>query len=160
MTGRTEKLVVLFLAAGFLLFLVFCSCRNENLIDPLDILDSHNPEMWDQIANCDLLTANSQAQLVPPPVEGTVHIWTGTNPTSGSICIHYDLPSEMNVSLAVYSEKGEKVATIVRERQTADTYGYEWNLADNNGIQVANGTYRAYFMAGDYVTHGDIVVRR
>ncbi|MCX5801023.1 MAG: hypothetical protein NTX17_06510 [Candidatus Eisenbacteria bacterium] len=160
MTERTEKLVVLFLAMGFLLFLIFCSCKNENLIDPLDILDSHNPETWRQVRDCEGLTASSQARLVPPPVEGTVDICTGPNPTSGSICFQYVLPSEMNVSLAIYSEKGEKVTTIVRERQTANTYVYVWDLADDNGIQVANGTYRAYFMAGDYVTHGDIVVQR
>jgi hypothetical protein len=157
---RAEKLLILFLTSGFLLFLVVCSCKNQNLIDPLDILDPHNPETWRVCGDCGTFTPNSQSRLAPPPQEGEVDICTGPNPTSGPICIQYVLSAEMNVSLAVYTQKGEKVASIVRQRQSAGAYFYQWKLEDDSGRQVDNGTYRAYFMAGSFTTYGDITVRR
>jgi hypothetical protein len=160
LTKRAEKLLILALVTGFFLFLVFCSCKNENLIDPLDILDPDNPAMWPVSFDCGILTPGSQSSLVPQPGEEEIQIWTGPNPTSGPICIQYVLPAVRNVSLAVYTQKGEKLATIVREQQSAGTYIQRWNLEDDSGIPVADGTYRAYFMAGGFVSHGDIIVQR
>jgi hypothetical protein len=160
LTQRAEKLLILFLMSGFFLFLAVCSCKNQNLIDPLDILDPRNPETWRVCGDCGTFTPNSQSRPVPPPQEGEVDICTGPNPTSEPICIQYVLPTEMNVSLAVYTQKGEKVATIVRQRQSAGAYFYQWKLEDDSGSPVDNGTYRAYFMAGSFTTYGDITVQR
>jgi len=160
MTGRAEKLLILLVMAGFFLFLLICSCKNENLIDPLDILDPNRPEMWSVCADCGLLPLDSGAQSAPPPGGGEISVCTGPNPTSEPICFQYVLPSEMDVALAIYSQKGEKVASIVRERQTVGGHFATWNLTDDNGNQVINGTYRAYFMAGGFGSHGDIVVSR
>lgn len=166
MTPRAEKLLILFLMSGLFLFLVVCSCKNENLIDPLDILDPHNPEMWPICSPaCGSSQVGSQSELIPPPENGGIYICTGPNPTSGPVCIQYDLSgqtAEVNVSIAIYTQKGEKVASLVRERQppAPSPYSTEWNLQDDSGIQVDNGTYRAYFMAGSVVTHGDITVQR
>jgi len=159
LSKRIEKIVVLSLLAGFLLFLVLCSCKNENLVDPLDILDKNHPEMWTICADCGLLSAAGRTVLAPPP-EGGVSICTGTNPTSGPICFQYVLGSDMDVALSIYSEKGEKVATIVRERQSTGGHVQEWNLQYDSGVAVPNGTYRAYFLAGGSVTNGDIIVLR
>jgi hypothetical protein len=166
LTQRVENVLILFLMTGFFLFLVFCSCKNENLIDPLDILDPHNPDMW-PICNpaCGASLASNRPELMPPPEQGEIYICTGPNPTSEPICIQYDLSgqtSEANVSIVIYTQKGEKVATLVRERQSPSPspYAVEWNLEYDSGVPVANATYRAYFMAGGFVTHGDITVLR
>ena len=145
---------------GFFLFLVVCSCKNENLIDPLDILDKDNLDKWPVCADCGIPTPIDQPLPAPPPEGGEIYICTSSNPTSEPICLQYVLPSDMNVSLAVYTSKGEKVATIVREREIAGAQVHQWNLENDSGIPVVNGTYRAYFMAGGFVTHGDIVVQR
>ncbi len=165
MTAHTEKLFVLALVGGLLLFLLLCSCEKENLIDPPDFFESAksyssaNPDFWSECDHgCGLFTPASLPAAPPPG--GSVFICTGPNPTSGPFCIEYTIQSEEDVAMSVYSQKGEKLRTLVRARQSALTHSASWDLTDDSGREVPNGTYRVFFKAGDYVTHGDVIVRR
>jgi hypothetical protein len=166
LTANTERLFVLALVGGLSLFFLLCSCEKENLIDPPDFFEaaesysSGNPDFWSECDHsCGLLTPPSQPVAAPPP-GGDVFICTGPNPTSGPICIEYVLQSETDVAMSVYSQKGEKLRTLVRARQPALTHYTSWDLTDDSGREVPNGTFRVFFKADDYVTHGDIIVRR
>jgi hypothetical protein len=163
---RAEKLLVLTLVGSLLLFFLFCSCENKNLIDPLDFFDSADdyvsgdPDFWPECAHsCGTLAPPVQSRLAPPP-GGDITVCTGPNPTSGPFCIEYVLREEADVALSVYSQKGEKIKTLVRARQTALTRSVNWDLTDDDGRGVVDGTYRVFFKAGEYVTHGDVIVRR
>ncbi len=156
MSHRYERLLALSLVCGFLLFFFACSCDKENLIEPPDFFDPNNPQRWPICPTCGLSPA--PGPYAAPPPTGT-SICTGDNPTSGPLCIEYTISVESNVSLAIYTPKGEEVITLVRERQPAGTYTEFWELNDNDGNAVATGTYRGYFKAGDFQTHGDIAVQ-
>lgn len=164
MSKRTEKLFVLTLVGSFLLFLMLCSCDNENLIDPpnffesADSYSSGDPDFWPQCTHtCGTPALPPHSNAAPPPGD-EILICTGPTPTPGPICLEYTLHSQADVAIAVYSQKGEKIKTLVRERQFAVTYSCMWDLTDDSGRGVTNGTYRVFFKAGDYVTHGDIIV--
>jgi len=166
LTKRAETLVVLTLVGAFFVFVMLCSCDKENLIDPPDFFQSADtyiagdPDFWSECDHpCGSFAPPPQSISAPPP-NGDILICTGPNPTSGPICIEYVLRTEADVAMSVYSQKGEKLKTLVRSRQSALTRSTEWDLTDDSGREVANGTYRVFFKAGDYVTHGDVIVRR
>ncbi|UCF79621.1 MAG: hypothetical protein JSW03_05105 [Candidatus Eiseniibacteriota bacterium] len=165
--GRyTERFFVLTLLGAFLIFTALCSCEKENLIDPPDFFesadsyDAGSPDFWPVCPySCGDLVPSPEAQAAPPP-GGDIYICTGPNPTSGPFCVEYTLRAEADVAMSVYSQKGEKINSLVRENQLPLTYSRTWDLTDEDGRQVPNGTYRVFFKAGDYVTHGDVIVRR
>jgi hypothetical protein len=55
--------------------------------------------------------------------------------------ISYTLPVTGNVELSVYSTSGRLVKTLVDGVVEAGERSATWNLADQNGRRVANGTY-------------------
>ncbi|MFH0778188.1 MAG: hypothetical protein V2A71_06105 [Candidatus Eisenbacteria bacterium] len=169
MRGRSEVLLICSLLAGFLAFLVVCSCEKGNVIEPADFFDiansydPNNPDFWPVCLDCgapSLLAPVPELPASAAPPGGEFVICTGPNPTSGPFCIRYELKSEADVLIIIFSEKAEKVITLVREHRLAGTYHHMWELTDDTNRLVENGRYRAFFKAGNYETHGDIIVKR
>jgi hypothetical protein len=66
------------------------------------------------------------------------------NPFNPTTKINYELPSTNYVDLNIYNALGQKVATLVSERQAAGSYQVKW---DASGF--ASGTYYYLLQAGE-----------
>jgi len=65
------------------------------------------------------------------------------NPFNGSTNIKYSLPNdtEENVKLVIYNLLGQKVKTLVNEKQAAGNYNVVWNGKDETDKPCASGIY-------------------
>jgi len=64
------------------------------------------------------------------------------NPFNPKTVIRYELPVNCNVDLSIYNLLGQKVATLVNEKQPAGKYSVNWNTALASGGQgFASGVY-------------------
>lgn len=63
------------------------------------------------------------------------------NPFNASTTIKYDLPRATRVEVLVYNILGQKVKSLVDEKQEAGKYQIDWNGTNNSGVQVASGLY-------------------
>ena len=59
----------------------------------------------------------------------------------GKTVISYQLPVFSNVDLQIYNILGQKVVTLVSEKQPEGTYKLEWNGRNSHGQQVSSGIY-------------------
>ena len=73
------------------------------------------------------------------------------NPFNPSTIIHYALPKISNVTVAIYNSIGQKVSTLVNQKQSAGNYSVNWNGVDNYGNYVSSGVYFYQIKAGDFV---------
>ena len=67
------------------------------------------------------------------------------NPFNPSTVIRWRLPVESQVELSIYSISGEKVVTLVSERQTAGRHQIVWDARD-----VASGVYYYRIQTGKF----------
>jgi len=67
------------------------------------------------------------------------------NPFNAATTIHYQLPVDTDVKLEVYNTLGQKVATVVDERQQAGYKSVIWDASD-----VSSGLYFYKLTAGDF----------
>ena len=63
------------------------------------------------------------------------------NPFNPITLIEYVLPSDGEVSLAVYDGRGRRVRTLVEGRQADGRKRVEWDGRDDSGREVASGVY-------------------
>jgi hypothetical protein len=63
------------------------------------------------------------------------------NPFNPATTIRYRLPRVAQVRLEIYNVLGQKIKTLVDERQEATSYTVEWDGANAAGLQVAAGMY-------------------
>jgi hypothetical protein len=68
------------------------------------------------------------------------------NPFNPATVISYQLPVSAEVELIVFSVTGQKVATLISERQAAGTHKYEWDAS-----AFASGVYFCRLTAGEFV---------
>jgi hypothetical protein len=66
------------------------------------------------------------------------------NPFNSSTMIGYNLSSNSDVELAIYSLSGERVSTLVSKRQNAGYHQFRWDPE-----QLASGIYYYYLRAGN-----------
>jgi flagellar hook assembly protein FlgD len=59
--------------------------------------------------------------------------------------INYQLPMTSDVELSVYNLLGQKVATLVNERQNAGQHQVKWDASE-----FSNDVYYYQLVAGDY----------
>lgn len=71
------------------------------------------------------------------------------NPFNPCTIISYQLPKSNNVELSVYNLLGQKVATLVSEKQKAGYFQVKWDASRSAGI--ASGIYLYRLEAGDFV---------
>ena len=67
-----------------------------------------------------------------------------------STTIHYQLPEEAEVHLAIYDILGQQVRNIVDRVQPGGIYQVSWNGKDDGGREVASGVYFYQLRAGAF----------
>ncbi|MEL6821299.1 MAG: FlgD immunoglobulin-like domain containing protein, partial [Calditrichota bacterium] len=72
------------------------------------------------------------------------------NPFNPSTSIRYQLPKSAEVSLVVYNTLGQKVHTLVNQRQEIGVYEAKWDGRNENGVAVSSGIYIYRFETADY----------
>ena len=65
------------------------------------------------------------------------------NPFNAQTTLRYRLNADGPVQLDVYSLSGQKVRTLVDQKQSAGVYSVAWNGQDDDGRSVASGVYLA-----------------
>ena len=73
------------------------------------------------------------------------------NPFNPATTISYDLPGSAVVILTIYNVLGEKVRTLICEKQTTGRKSIVWNGRDNNGKEVSSGVYFCRLEIGNNV---------
>ncbi|RQW07723.1 MAG: T9SS C-terminal target domain-containing protein, partial [Calditrichaeota bacterium] len=63
------------------------------------------------------------------------------NPFNPETTIKYSLPEENNVELVVYNLLGQKVKTLVLQRQRAGYHSIAWDGRNDNGAEAGAGVY-------------------
>jgi len=77
------------------------------------------------------------------------------NPFNPTTAIRYQLPADSFVDLSIFNLLGQKVATLVTERQPAGDYNVEW---DASGL--ASGVYLYRLEAGEFVQTKKLILMR
>lgn len=72
------------------------------------------------------------------------------NPFNPKTTIRYELPVASTVSLAIYTNQGQLVRTLVAQEQPAGSYAIEWDGRLENGERAFSGIYYYRLVAGDY----------
>jgi hypothetical protein len=67
------------------------------------------------------------------------------NPFNPTTIINYELPITNDVDLSIYNLVGQKIATLVREKQQAGSYQVEWDASS-----FASGVYYYVITAGEF----------
>ncbi len=87
--------------------------------------------------------------------EGIALARPNPNPARGRIALHFDLPRESSVRLAIYDAGGRRVRELASGTQGPGAHSVSWDLRDEAGHAVAAGLYFAQLEA-----EGRVVVRR
>ncbi|MCD6308491.1 MAG: T9SS type A sorting domain-containing protein, partial [Candidatus Latescibacteria bacterium] len=72
------------------------------------------------------------------------------NPFNPTTTIDYSIPQSGNVELAVFNMTGQKVRTLVSERQDASFYKVVWDGRNDLGESVASGLYFYRLVSGNF----------
>jgi hypothetical protein len=73
------------------------------------------------------------------------------NPFNPETQINYALPQDCDVKVTIYNLLGQRVRTLVDERQSAGYRTVLWDGKDEQGVDVASGVYFYRLKAGDFV---------
>jgi uncharacterized Zn-binding protein involved in type VI secretion len=90
------------------------------------------------------LTETEENELPIPPAVFVLN-QNHPNPFNPSTRITYQLPIAGEVELSVFNLLGQKVATLVHQRQAAGTFYVEWNAAG-----FSSGIYHCILRAGEF----------
>jgi len=80
------------------------------------------------------------------------------NPFNPETEISYGLPRDCYVKLAIHNVAGQKVNTLVDERQSAGYKTIYWNGRDDKGKEVASGIYFYKLEAGNFTESRKMVL--
>ncbi|MGH7450808.1 MAG: FlgD immunoglobulin-like domain containing protein, partial [bacterium] len=76
------------------------------------------------------------------------------NPFNPSTIIKYELPQQVEVKLVIYDMLGRRVRTLVDQRQQAGRYAITWDGRNEQGQNVASGTFIYQLRVADPVKGG------
>jgi hypothetical protein len=82
------------------------------------------------------------------------------NPFNAGTTIQYGLPVDEQVELAIYNLLGQKIRTLVSERQEAGVRQVVWDGANAQGVHTASGVYIYRIQAGDFVRSRKLIMLR
>ncbi len=77
------------------------------------------------------------------------------NPFNPSTIIRYQIPEDSHVELSVFNINGQKVTTLVSQKQNAGYYQYEWNAGD-----LAGGVYLYRLITDNFVQMKKLILLR
>ena len=72
------------------------------------------------------------------------------NPFNPSTQIQYALPTDANVTIAIYDLVGRQIRTLVNQQVTAGYHSTLWNATNNMGSPVSAGVYIYTITANDF----------
>jgi len=72
------------------------------------------------------------------------------NPFNSAIQIRYVLQKESPVELVIYNTLGEKIRTLVKDKQKAGYHKICWDGTDDSGKRVASGVYFCRLKVGNF----------
>lgn len=73
------------------------------------------------------------------------------NPFNPSTTILYDLPRAGQVEVEIFTLLGERIRTLVKERQAAGQHRLQWDGRDEKGAPMPSGVYLYRLRAGEFV---------
>jgi len=73
------------------------------------------------------------------------------NPFNPETHVIYHLPHQGSVRIEIYNLSGQKIRTLVNSTQSAGSYEYIWDGANEIGMPVSSGTYVIICRAGDQI---------
>jgi len=82
------------------------------------------------------------------------------NPFNPETTIQFDLPEIAHVRLEIYNLLGQRITTLVDNRQPAGRYTLMWDGKDQHGNAVASGIYFYKLTAGDFVQVRKMILAR
>jgi hypothetical protein len=82
------------------------------------------------------------------------------NPFNATTSIRYALPEDGRVSLKIFNILGQRVVTLVNERQPVGNYVVSWDGTNGSGSEVSSGIYFIRMEAGDFSRARKIVLLR
>ncbi len=82
------------------------------------------------------------------------------NPFNPKTTIHFELPSEAPVNLAVYDLHGRCVAQLHEGTLAAGAHAVAWNGHDDSSQAMASGVYIYRLQAGDTIRTGSMVLTK
>jgi hypothetical protein len=92
----------------------------------------------------DITSVGNRENVVSLPIEYSLN-QNYPNPFNPRTAITYQLKASSYVDLSIYNILGQKVATLVSEKQAAGTYNVEWNASG-----FPSGLYIYQIKAGDF----------
>jgi hypothetical protein len=91
------------------------------------------------------VVSDSRSTADHPPLTFTL-FQNYPNPFNPKTAISYQLPVSSHVDLSIYNLLGQKVATLVSERQSAGAYKVEWDAG-----KLSSGVYLCRLHAGSHI---------
>lgn len=82
------------------------------------------------------------------------------NPFNATTVIRYALPHSSPVRLSVFNTRGQQIATLVDEKQTAGRHTVTWNGVDSDGKGMPSGIYFYQLQAGEFKHTGKMTLVR
>jgi len=73
------------------------------------------------------------------------------NPFNPSTFISYKLSTVSDVQLTIYNPSGQRIVTLVNERQTAGIHRIQWDGRDSNDKPASSGVYFYRLKAGSFI---------
>ena len=73
------------------------------------------------------------------------------NPFNPTTNVKYELPKDCKVDLTIYNIRGQKVATIANNFQTAGYHQVMWNGTNDLGQKVSSGVYFLRMQTEDFI---------
>jgi len=82
------------------------------------------------------------------------------NPFNPETVIRYELPRTSQIVLTVYNMLGQKLKTLVDNRQPAGYYNVTWNGKDSSANLLPSGVYIFRIKAGDFIRTKKMILIR
>ncbi len=118
-------------------------------------LFTHKP-----LSEKDRYSINIKAMALPRTraVTPTIPVLYGNypNPFNGETVIRYWLPRTIPVNVTIYNILGQKVATLISEKQAAGFHTLHWNTALYS--KISSGMYLCRLQAGTHTLVGKIIL--
>ncbi|UCE08680.1 MAG: T9SS type A sorting domain-containing protein [bacterium] len=73
------------------------------------------------------------------------------NPFNSITFIRYQISLNDHVEIYIYNLAGQKVQTLVNEKQLPGTYSTTWDGFDDNGLQSPSGIYFCRIKLSDFI---------
>lgn len=82
------------------------------------------------------------------------------NPFNPLTQIRYSIPTSQNVTITLYNILGQKIKTLLSQKQTAGEHKVIWDARDDSGQPVSSGIYFYQLRAGDFTETKKMMLMR